>query len=57
MLRFFIFFLILVALFAAELTPLLQRVVVLPWTEALAHVCASVLTLFDSGVVEHSCRK
>ena len=51
MLRFLILFVvILVALFAAELTQPVQRAVVLPWTEALVHLSASLITLFDSHV-------
>src|SRR3989338_8459208 len=51
MLRFFILFVvILVALFAAELTPPVQSAVVLPWTEALVRISASLITLFDSHV-------
>jgi exosortase H (IPTLxxWG-CTERM-specific) len=41
---------ILVALFAAQLTPPVQSAVVLPWTEALARVSAGLVTLFDSRV-------
>jgi exosortase H (IPTLxxWG-CTERM-specific) len=51
MVRFFIsFVVILVALFAAELTPPVQSALVLPWTEALAHISAWLITLFDSHV-------
>ena len=51
MTRFFtLFVVILVALFAVELTPPAQRVFVLPWTEALARISASLITLFDPGV-------
>ncbi|HXN15260.1 MAG TPA: exosortase H [Usitatibacter sp.] len=51
MVRFFILFVvILVTLFAAELTPPVQSAVVLPWTEALARISASLITLFDSHV-------
>lgn len=51
MLRFFILFVvILVTLFAAELTQPVQSAVVLPWTEALARICAGLITLFDSHV-------
>jgi exosortase H (IPTLxxWG-CTERM-specific) len=51
MLRFFILFVvILVTLFAAELTPPAQSAVVLPWTEALTRVSAGLITLFDSHV-------
>jgi exosortase H (IPTLxxWG-CTERM-specific) len=49
--RFFILFVvILVALFAAELTPPVQSAFVLPWTQALAHISAFVTTLFDPNV-------
>ena len=51
MARFFILFVvILVALFAAELTPPAQRALVLPWTEGLARVSAGLVTLFDPQV-------
>jgi exosortase H (IPTLxxWG-CTERM-specific) len=51
MARFFILFVvILVTLFAAELTPPVQSAVVLPWTEALARICAGLITQFDSHV-------
>ena len=51
MVRFFLLFIvILVALFAAELTPPVQSAVVLPWTEALARLGASLVALFDSRV-------
>ncbi|MFA5628592.1 MAG: exosortase H [Thiohalomonadaceae bacterium] len=52
MLRFFILFVvILVTLFAAELTPPVQNAVVLPWTEALAQISAGLIKFFDSNVV------
>ena len=51
MVRFFILFVvILVALFAAELTPPVQNAFVLPWTEALARISAGLITLFDARV-------
>lgn len=51
MLRFLILFVvILVTLFAAELTSPVQNAVVLPWTEALARISAGLITLFDSHV-------
>jgi len=51
MARFFILFVvILVGLFAAELTQPVQRAVVLPWTEGLARLSAGLITLFDSNV-------
>ncbi len=49
--RFFIsFVVILVALFAAELTPPVQKALVLPWTEALARISAGLITMFDPRV-------
>jgi exosortase H (IPTLxxWG-CTERM-specific) len=54
MARFFILFVvILVALFAAELTPPVQNAVVLPWTGALVRLSAGLVTLFDSSVVAY----
>ena len=51
MVRFFVLFVvILVVLFAAELTPPVQSAVVLPWTGALARMSAGLITLFDSQV-------
>ncbi len=51
MARFFILFVVIVvALFAAELTPPVQSAVVLPWTDALARICAGLLTIFDPHV-------
>ena len=48
MARFFtLFVVILVTLFAAELTPPVQSAVVLPWTEALARISVGLITLFD----------
>lgn len=55
MARFFILFVvILVTLFAAELTPPVQNAVVLPWTEALVRLSAGLITLFDSHVAAFS---
>jgi exosortase H (IPTLxxWG-CTERM-specific) len=52
MLRFFATFVaIVVVLFAAELTPPVQRVLVVPWTELLARVSVGVITIFDSQVL------
>ena len=49
--RFLILFVVLlVALFAAELTQPAQDAFVLPWTEALVRICAGLITLFDSRV-------
>jgi exosortase H (IPTLxxWG-CTERM-specific) len=42
---------LLVALFAAELTPGAQSAVVIPWTEALVSTCRALVTLFDSHVI------
>jgi exosortase H (IPTLxxWG-CTERM-specific) len=51
MARFFVLFVvILVALFAAELTPPVQRALVMPWTEGLARASAALITLADSNV-------
>jgi len=49
--RFFtVFVVILVTLFAAELTQPAQSALVLPWTEALARISSGLITLFDSHV-------
>jgi exosortase H (IPTLxxWG-CTERM-specific) len=49
--RFFILFVvILVALFAAELTPPVQGAVVRPWTGMLVRLSAGLIVLFDSHV-------
>jgi exosortase H (IPTLxxWG-CTERM-specific) len=54
MTRFFILFVvILVALFAIELTPPVQSAVVLPWTEALTRISAVLITFFDSNVAAY----
>jgi exosortase H (IPTLxxWG-CTERM-specific) len=51
MIRFFILFLVLLGvLFGLELTPPVQQWFVVPWTNALAHVSAGLVTLFDPGV-------
>lgn len=51
MLRFSVLFAaILVALFAAELTPPVQAAVVMPWTEALVRLSAWLITLYDPHV-------
>ena len=51
MLRFCVLFVaILVALFAAELTPPVQRAVVMPWTDALVRLSAWLITLYDPHV-------
>ena len=52
MVRFFVLFLaILVALFAAELTPPVQGAFVLPWTDALVRISRGLTLLFDSRVI------
>lgn len=52
MARFLAIFLALaLTLFAAELTPPMQRWVVDPWTETVARVAAGLLTFFDASVV------
>jgi exosortase H (IPTLxxWG-CTERM-specific) len=54
MTRFFVLFLvILVALFAAELTAPVQNALVIPWTEALARISAAAVTLFDPHVTAY----
>ena len=52
MTRFLVLFLAaLAALFTAELTPPVQRAIVLPWTAGLTHLSAGLITLFDPRVV------
>jgi exosortase H (IPTLxxWG-CTERM-specific) len=52
MIRFFIGFLVLQAvLFGAELTPWAQKYFVVPWTNTLAAICATLVTLVDPNVV------
>ena len=52
MIRFFVLFLVLLALlFALELTPWAQAWFVVPWTNALATISTSIVTLFDPNVV------
>jgi exosortase H (IPTLxxWG-CTERM-specific) len=54
MLRFFILFVVmLVTLFAAELTQPVQNALVIPWTEALARISAALIMLFDSHVTAY----
>ena len=51
MIRFFVLFVVLLTLlFGAELTPWAQRFFVEPWTTALAHVSAALVTWFDPAV-------
>lgn len=52
MVRFFVLFIVLLAvLFGLELTPWAQTFVVVPWTNALAAISTSIVTLFDTDVV------
>ena len=52
MVRFFVLFIVLLAvLFGLELTPWAQTFVVVPWTNALAAIATSIVTLFDADVV------
>jgi exosortase H (IPTLxxWG-CTERM-specific) len=52
MARFFILFaVIVVALFAAELTPPVQSAVVLPWTNGLVRISGALITPFDPHVI------
>jgi exosortase H (IPTLxxWG-CTERM-specific) len=52
MARFFAVFIALLAvMFLLELTPVVQAFFVVPWTNALAAISASLVTLFDPGVV------
>ena len=54
MLRFLaVFFTVLLVLFLAELTPPVQRMIVMPWTAFLASCSAYVLHLVDSNVVSN----
>jgi exosortase H (IPTLxxWG-CTERM-specific) len=51
MAKFFVLFVvILVSLFAVELTPPVQNAVVIPWTEALVRISAGLITTADSHV-------
>lgn len=52
MIRFLVIFLVIqLGLFTAELTPPIQRLVVIPFTEAIAAISAWLVTLFDPDVV------
>ncbi|MCC6196660.1 MAG: exosortase H [Burkholderiales bacterium] len=52
MVRFFVLFLaLLAALFALELTPWAQQWLVIPWTNTLAAISTSIVTLFDANVI------
>jgi exosortase H (IPTLxxWG-CTERM-specific) len=46
-----VFVLALAALFAAELTPPVQRAAILPWTAAIASTSAALIQLVDTQVV------
>jgi exosortase H (IPTLxxWG-CTERM-specific) len=48
-----LFVVILVALFAAELTPPAQAAFVIPWTEGLARVSMALVGVFDSQVISY----
>lgn len=48
-----IFMLVLLALFLAELTPPVQRTIVVPWTGFLASASAFIVRLFDASVLSH----
>ena len=52
MVRFFVLFVVLLAvMFGLELTPWAQQFLVVPWTNALAAISTSIVTLFDANVV------
>jgi exosortase H (IPTLxxWG-CTERM-specific) len=52
MVRFFILFVVVLAvLFGLELTPWAQAWFVVPWTNALAAISTSIVTMFDPNVV------
>ena len=52
MIRFFAWFVwLLVVLFLLELTPPVQAYFVMPWTNMLASISTSIVTLFDPDVV------
>ncbi len=54
MLRFLLWFVaIQVALFGLELTPWAQRWFVVPWTNTLAAISASIVKAFDPSVIAH----
>ena len=48
-----IFLLVLLALFVVELTPPVQRMIVLPWTGLLASASAFIVRLFDANVLSY----
>jgi exosortase H (IPTLxxWG-CTERM-specific) len=52
MIRFFVLFIVVLAmLFGLELTPWAQEWFVVPWTNALAAISTSIVTMFDPNVV------
>jgi len=52
MVRFFVLFVVLLAvMFGLELTPWAQQFLVVPWTNALAAISTSIVTLFDANVI------
>lgn len=54
MTRFFLLFLLLVlGLFTLELTPPVQRLLVLPWTLMLADISALLMSAFDPDVIAY----
>ena len=54
MVRFLaVFFTVLLVLFLAELTPPVQRMIVVPWTAFLASCSAVVLHLLDSSIISN----
>tara|TARA_R110002049_G_scaffold17654_10_gene68279 strand:+ start:1079 stop:1597 length:519 start_codon:yes stop_codon:yes gene_type:complete len=54
MFRFFaVFMVLLVAMFVAELTPPVQKAVVVPWTSTLAAISAWLVSLFDPQVISY----
>ena len=48
-----VFLLVLLGLFLAELTPPVQRLVIVPWTAFLASASGFILRLVDSNVLAH----
>src|SRR4029079_12877154 len=52
MIRFFVLFVVVLAvLFGLELTPWAQQWFVVPWTNALAAISTSIVTMFDPNVM------
>lgn len=48
-----VFLLVLLALFLAELSPPVQRLIVAPWTSLLASASAFIVRLFDANVLSY----